>query len=252
MTILPFDCESFPNWSLTWGTYDQTVIKVMKRRMICSIAWLSYPNGKVQTMALPDFKGYTPEKWTNREMMRCFKNDILNKQDIVIAHNVDEFDDKMVNSDLFLNKLGSPRDHRTIDTLKILRARMRLNSNRLGDVCEELGIGKKLKNPGIEMWIGCMRGDRESWKQMRSYNAHDVNPLLVGLYEHVRPWIRNHPNLCVDQAVACCPACKCTKLSSDGWRYTQTCGYIRMICKSCFFRFRKVPIGKSGKFTYRP
>ena len=252
MNILPFDCESFPNVGLTWGTWDQKVIKVLKRRMICSIAWTWYPKGKVETLCLPDIAGYDPKKWTNKILMRAFKNEVLNKADIAIAHNLAEFDDKMVNTDLFLNKLGAPRPHRQIDTLKVLRGRMRLNSNRLDDVCQELWIGKKVKHPGIEMWIGCMEGDRESWKMMRKYNAHDVNPLLVGLYEHVRPWILNHPNLGVTLKDKCCPSCGHKVLKAWSWTYTQAGAYQRMFCFGCRSWCKKVMIGKQGDFVYRP
>lgn len=263
MNILAFDCESFPNVGLTWGTWDQKVLKVLKRRMICSIAWTWYPKGKVETMALCDMPGYDPDSYMrnllsgkpdysdNKKLMRAFKNEVLNKADIAIAHNLAEFDDKMVNTDLFLNNLGAAADHRQIDTLKVLRSRMRLNSNRLDDVCQELGIGKKLKHPGLEMWIGCMAGDRECWKMMRRYNAHDVDPLLVGLYEHVRPFITNHPNVSVDSGSPGCPSCGHKSLSSDGWRYTQARAYRRMNCRACQSRCKMVT-RKDGSFYYCP
>lgn len=250
MKILLYDCESFPNVSLTWGTYKQQVIKVVKRRMVCSIAWMWYPEGKVETLALPDIPGYDPSAWNNSGLMKRFKDEVLNKADVAVAHNIDEFDDKMVNSDLFLNKLGSPTPHRTVDTLKVLHQRMRLNSNRLNDVCQELGIGKKVKHPGIEMWEGCMAGDAESWKLMRKYNAHDVKPLLSGLYEHVRPWVRNHPNMGVDSKIPCCPSCKNPVLTAWSWHHTQTGSYQRMFCKSCHSWCKRLKIRE--QWIYRP
>lgn len=250
MNLLAFDCESFPNVGLTWGTWEQKVIKVLQRRMICSIAWTWYPKIKVETLCLPDIAGYNPKKWTNKILMRTFKNEVLNKTDIAIAHNLAEFDDKMVETDLFLNKLGAAPVHRQIDTLKVLRSRMRLNSNRLDDVCQELGIGKKIQHPGIEMWIGCMRGDRECWKMMRKYNAHDVNPLLTGLYEHIRPWIRNHPNLSVDTVRPGCPSCGHPVLKSWSYHYTQAGRYQRMFCMGCNSWCKRVIV--KGKSVYRP
>ena len=262
MTILPFDCESFPNVGLAWGTWDQKIIKVLMRRMICSISWAWYPKAKVETMALCDVPGYNPDRYwrgvlsgkpdytDSKKLMRMFKNEVLKKTDIAIAHNLDEFDDKMVNTDLFLNKLGSASPHRNIDTLKVLRSRMRLNSNRLDDVCQELGIGKKLKHPGIEMWIGCMRGDRECWKMMRRYNAHDVNPLLVGLYEHIRPWMRQHPNIGVGEPYPSCPSCGHKALKPDGYRHTNSCSYRKMICLKCRSWCKGMTV--KGKLIYRP
>lgn len=262
MKILPFDTESFPNIGLTWGTWDQKVIKVLKRRLICSISWSWYPTKERHTLALCDMPGYDPERYmrslftgeedpANKQLIRAFAK-VRAKADIAIGHNIDEFDDPMVNTDVFLNKLKAiPQDARTIDTLKVLRRRMRLNSNKLDDVCEQLGIGKKLKHPGIEMWLGCMRGEAKYWDWMKRYNAHDVDPLLVGLYEHVRPWIKNHPNLSADSESPCCPSCGHTRLSAWSWMYTQTGAYQRMRCQSCASFCRRIK-RKDGSFIYRP
>lgn len=224
------------------------MIKVLKRRMACSISWQWYPKKKVEVIALPDYGGYNPVIWDNRKMIKEF-GQVLAEADVVVGHNVDEFDDKMVNTDIFLNHLPVPPPHRTIDTLKVLRGRFRLNSNKLGDVCEELGIGKKLPHQGFATWEGCMNGDPKAWDTMRRYNKHDVSPLLRGLYEFERPWIRNHPNMAVGLSMRC-PTCKHPELSSDGWRYTQSLAYIRMICHACRSRCKKVPKGKG--WVYLP
>jgi len=251
MNLLALDSESFPNVGLTWGTWDQRVIKVIHRRMVCSISWQWLGNKKVENMALPDFRGYHPDEKNNRKMMLAFKREVLSKADVVIGHNLVEFDDKMVNTDMFLEHIGPAAPHRAIDTLKICRERLRLNSNKLDDVCEELGIGKKLKHPGIEMWEGCMRGDPRMWSWMRRYNNHDVAPLLTGLYEHVRPWMRRHPNVSIDQAVPGCPTCGAAPahMKHDGMRHTQAMSYRKAFCTKC--RSWCMGVTVRGKTAYR-
>ncbi len=245
--VLLFDVESFPNEGWTWGVWDQKVIKVIKRKMICSIAWSWYPNRTRHVLALPDFDGYDPKDRNNRELMKAFSR-VIDKSDVAIGHNINEFDDKSVNSDVFLNKLDALPDHLTIDTLKVLRSRFNLNSNRLDDVCQELGIGKKLKHPGFKLWEDCMAGVPSAWKKMKAYNQHDVDPLLRGLYEHLRPWIRNHPNM--GDGGACCPKCTSPKLKPWSHHHTLKLSYQRMWCMGCRSWIKKIKSSRGG-FVYR-
>lgn len=256
MKLLEVDCESFPNVGLTWGTWDQKVIEVLRRRMVCSISWKWLGDQKVEHMALPDFYGYpnwidNPDPGGNTKMVRAFRREVLAKADVVIGHNLVEFDDKMIATDMFLNHIAPAAPHRVIDTLKECRMRFRLNSNRLDDVCEELGIGKKLKHPGIKMWKGCMRGDERMWSWMRRYNNHDVFPLLDGLYGHLRPWIRRHPNVSIDKPVAGCPSCGAAPahIKHDGVRHTQAMSYKKAFCTKC--RSWCMGVTVRGKLMYR-
>lgn len=248
MNILLFDAESFPNEGWTWGTWEQKVIEVIERRMICSIAWQWYPSKEKHVMALPDFPGYDHRIRTNKALMQAFAKE-LGKADVAVGHNINQFDDPMVNTDMLLNKIAPPSPHRTIDTLQVCRYRFRLNSNRLGDVCQELGIGKKVDHPGFKMWKGCMRGDPASWALMKKYNLADVDPLLRGLYEHIRPWMTRHPNLGVDKTYPSCPSCGHKSLKPDGWRHTQACSYRKMLCMKCRSWCKGMVV--RGKLVYR-
>ena len=229
--ILLYDVESFPNEGWTWGTWDQKVIKVRKRRMVCSIAWQWYPSHEKHVLALPDLPGYDPKKRTNVRLIKEFSK-VLDQADIAVGHNIDQFDDPMVNTDILLNKLIPPMPHRSVDTLKFCRYKFRLNSNRLGDICEELGIGKKLKHPGFQMWEDCMAGKDAAWKVMKKYNAWDVDPLLRGLYEHIKPWMSNHPALKVRGDVAC-SLCQSKRLQSRGMRTNRTGKVPTYQCQDC-------------------
>ncbi len=259
MNLLAFDSESFPNVGLTWGTWDQRVIKVLKRRMVCSISWQWLGKKNVEHMALPDFGGYVkggllmPDAWIGHSvrMMRAFKAQVLSKCDVAIAHNLAEFDDKMVATDMLIGKVSPAAPHRQIDTLRECRQHFRLNSNKLDDVCEELGIGKKLKHPGIEMWTGCMDGDPRMWNWMYKYNNHDVAPLLTGLYAHLRPWMRRHPNVGVENTHACCPSCAAHEryIKTDGMRHTQALSYKKSLCTKCKSWCMGVVV--KGKLRYR-
>lgn len=250
LKVLLYDTESFPNIGYTWGAYDQNVIKIARARMVCSVAWQWYPAKETRVLALCDLPGYSPEKPDNKALIKMFGK-VISEADVVVGHNVDEFDNPMVNTDLIKHGEIAPPRHRTIDTLKLLRTRFRFNSNKLDDVCQELGIGKKVPHEGFGLWERCMKGDLKAWAKMKQYNRHDVDPLLRGLYERLRSWYRNHPNLSLAEPRPCCPFCKHPVLSSDGWRHTQAQSYRRMICQKCHSRSKMIK-KPDGSFVYRP
>lgn len=255
LNILLYDVECFPNLSWTWGIFEQNVIKVVRPRIICSIAWQWYPSTETHVLALPDFRSYDPKAWAqgryiwdpavwnNRELIRAFAPEIQ-RADVVVGHNMALFDDRRLNTDVARLKLEAPPHHRAIDTLQVLRRRFDFNSNRLDDICQELGIGRKLPHPGFSMWERCMAGDPQAWAWMKRYNRHDVNPLLRGLYEFLRPWIPNHPNMNVVAGIRNCPTCGSKNLRSDGWRYTQAKKYQRLRCKDCLAPAQGVMVNK--------
>lgn len=259
LKIMLVDVECFPNLSWTWGTFEQNVIKVVRPRMLCSIAWQWYPSSETSVLALPDFPDYDrkawaagrwihdPLLWNNQSLIRAFSEKIR-QADVVVGHNVEMFDDRRLNTDVARLKLEAPPYHRAIDTLKVLRRRFDFNSNRLDDICQELAIGRKLPHPGFSMWERCIFGDMSAWALMKRYNRHDVNPLLRGLYEFLRPWIPNHPNNAATDGTPCCPVCRGKHMKPEGWRYTQAGKYQRFICRDCHSWSRGVVVRKALHF----
>ncbi len=248
MKILLFDIESSPNIGYTWGRYEQTVIEFIKERQAICISWSWYPDPKVYVLALPDFPGYKKNPDSNKALISAFHKEI-SKADIAIGHNIDKFDDPMVNTDFIVNGLPPPPPHRTIDTLQIARRRFRFNGNRLGDLGSRLGLGKKVKHWGFELWRRCLAGDMKAWALMKRYNVGDVR-LLRKVYLKLRPWMKNHPNLSVEDGSRCCPTCRSKDLKPWSWMYTQSGKYQRHICKSCGNWCKAVMV--KGGVVFRP
>lgn len=230
--VLLYDVEIFPGLGYTWGRYEQTVIKFERETMVCSVAWKWLGSKQTFCRILPDYPTYRRRPFDNRMLIREFSRELA-KADITIAHNGDRYDDRVVNGDMWKLGIRPTRPRFTIDTLKIARRRFRLSSNRLSDLAEMLGVGKKISHPGFEMWDGCMKGDRASWRLMRKYNKHDVDPLLEGVYEKMRPWISNHPDLSNWTRIRSCPACESKRQESRGWHYTQQGRRPRYMCRDC-------------------
>ena len=154
--------------------------------------------------------------------------ELINKADIVIAHNGNEFDIKKANVRFIKHGLLPPADFKTIDTLKVARKYFNFNSNSLNDLGIFLGVGGKIK-VDKSVWLGCLNGDPLAWKKMRRYNRRDMT-LLYDVYMRLRPWITDHPNFSLTGG---CPKCGSSKLHQRGYGITRTGKYPRYQCQQC-------------------
>lgn len=221
MKILLFDIETSPLISYTWGTFDQNVIKVKNEWTLLSFAfkWLGEKEVTCYTR-----KGEKSDKHLTRKLWA-----IMDKADLIIAHNGDAFDIKKAQAKFLEHKLPPTRPFKTLDTLKVARQRFKLTSNRLDDLGELLGLGRKLHTGGFDLWLGCMADKPESWKIMAKYNKQDV-VLLEKVYLELRPWAKTH--IAIHRgASGKCPRCD-QKLS--------------MLAKRCFACNGNIIANKAG------
>ena len=117
--------------------------------------------------------------------------------------------------------------------MKVARKHFFFNSNKLTYLCEILGIGKKIKTGGIDLWTSCMNGDMKAWAKMKKYNKHDV-VITEKLYLLLRPWVTNHPNRALmDGKERACPTCSSSKVIKNGFIYSRVGIYQKWICKNC-------------------
>lgn len=178
------------NMAYVWGKYEQDVIEYHKEwYMIAFCAkWLG---GKTIVRGLDDYLGYKPYSEDDSKLVKELW-ELFNEADIIIAHNGDKFDIRKSNTRFIENGLTPPSPYKTIDTKKIAKRYFGFNSNNLDDLGKRLGVGRKLKHEGFDLWLGCLKGDSRAWKKMKKYNRQDVL-LLERIYLKLRPWITNHP-----------------------------------------------------------
>lgn len=235
MRIFKFDLETSPNIAYTWGKYDQNVPEFLEEWKILSFAY-QWNDESVKCYGLPDFPLYRKDKKSDEQLVRKLY-DLMEQADVVVAHNGDDFDIKRANARFLFYGLNPPHHFKSVDTLKILRRHFSFNSNKLDDVSQLLGFGKKVKHEGIGLWIKCLAGDRKAWRAMKKYNSQDV-VLLHKLYKYLLPWIDNHPNYNLyDGAINKCPNCG-KKLVKAGFYYTNSNRYQSYRCYACGARPR--------------
>lgn len=223
MKIILLDIETSPNLAYVWGKYEQDVIEYESEwDLLC---WtVKELEGKSLTRGLCDVKN---EKQLVKELWEQ-----LNEADVVIAHNGDQFDLKKANAKFSFYRFSPPKPYKTVDTLKVARKYFGFNSNKLNDLGKHLDLGVKVETGGFKLWRGCMEGGKESWRNMKKYNAQDVL-LLEKVYLHFRPWIENHPNITLDATLKACPACGSPNLIRRGFRYLKSTIAPQYSCNDC-------------------
>lgn len=230
--ILLYDLETAPCIGFTWGRWEQDVIEFISERQIISVAWKWLGEKKVHVKALPDFPEYKKNPKNNRQLVKMLHG-LFEEADVTVGHNVIDFDDKVANTDFLLSELPPPPPHKAVDTLRALRSKFALSSNKLGDACQRMGIGKKVPHPGFKMWLGCLNGEPWAWSLLRRYNRGDV-ALLEKLYLRIRPWMSDHPFMIpTDRAHFACPRCEGKKLQGRGFVRNKTGERQRFQCQDC-------------------
>jgi hypothetical protein len=100
--------------------------------------------------------------------------DLMYSTDIIAGHNVDAYDIKRANTRFLLNGIAPVIDKKTVDTLRVARSKFAFESNRLGEICKELGLRDKDDITDAD-WQKIVRtGDKKTLKKVSDYCVGDV------------------------------------------------------------------------------
>lgn len=232
--ITVLDIETASIQAHVWGLWQQNVgLNMIKEDWrILSFASKELGNPEVT---------YIEARVANQEkkLLRAIWN-VLNKSDIVVAHNGKKFDLKKINARLIANGFGPYSPVKVVDTLLEVRKVAAFTSNKLEYLTGLLTSEKKLKHgkfPGFELWKECLAGNPEAWDEMKEYNIQDIVS-LEELYLLLRPWMAEHPNLGNyqdndDKDTPVCPKCGGRHLHKRGVQRTQVGQYQRYQCLDC-------------------
>lgn len=246
---LIYDIETAPIIGTVWGKYEQNLIwSIQDWYMLCfAYKWLG--EKKTYVIAQNDFKGYKPPTDDDLNVVSALHH-LFDEADIIVAHNGNSFDQKKTQARFIYHKLGPPSPYQQVDTKLVARRYFNFTSNKLDDLGEFFGVGKKLKTDA-DLWKNCMAGDEKAWKKMKKYNIQDVI-LLEKVYLAMRPWDTQHPNLAnLAGRPEICPRCGKNKgFWAQGKRYTKTGSYQRYQCLACGSYVSKRSMIKGDKPEY--
>lgn len=222
MRILLYDIETSPLICYTWGLWNQNAAMLKEDWKLLTVAYKWLNGGAVKGLSRLDYR-------SEKDMVKAVWS-LFDEADVIIAHNGNSFDQKKMNAKFMEHGLTPPAPYKQLDTKIILKRYARFTSNSLDPICNKMGMGRKVKHDGIELWDACMQGNRKAYKTMMKYNKQDV-VLLEKLYLRLRPWIDNHPN--VSPTKRACPKCGSDRLKSHGIQRNKTTSYRRLLCKRC-------------------
>ena len=233
--ILILDIETMATLAWVWAAFDTNIIDVQAHGYLLSFAYKWAGDSKVYVSGLDDY----PQIFKKDKDFPQSRNDkalledlsyVMNRADIIVAHNGQAFDLKTINARLVANNLPPLRPFRVFDTLLELRKNAKFISNKLDNVSHELGIGRKMEHEGFPLWLACAKGDPAAWKKMKAYNQHDI-VLLEELYYRLRPYSKMHPN--VNRELGRCRKCGSSNIKQEGFVYTNFRRKAREYCFDC-------------------
>lgn len=235
--ILMLDIETSPTASWVWGRWKQNIYQdqVIQESFILSYAakWL-YDIDIISEVL-------TVDEVFSEDDSRLIESlsDIMDKADIIVAHNGQKFDIPIVNTRMLFHKIDQPSPYKIVDTLRIAKSKFRFPSNKLDSICQYLGIQGKIDTGGFLLWKGFLNGDLECITKMQEYNINDII-ILEEVYLKLVSWA-NTPNLQIytDITKVSCPSCLSDKvIKTKKFYYTNVNKYEVYKCKDCGKSFR--------------
>lgn len=248
--FIVYDIETAPRVGLFFGnTWNANIAKVTDEGYVMGFSWK--PIGKsVKSCYIWDFKLYKKDPTNDIEVVKKWIE--IAGGNIMIGHNSRSFDDKVMMARVIKHRLPQPEPFITIDTKADLKRVSRNDSNKLDDLGENYGIGRKKDTGGIELWHECMKGDKKAQAKMVRYCEQDVK-LTEKLYKHIKPYIKNPAMNVIQDNPTGCPNCGVSgNMQRRGYKYTATQKYQLYWCKACdTYPRSRTPMPQAHKMEYK-
>lgn len=254
--VLLLDIETAPIIAHCWSLWENNVsldqIVSDWHILSWSAKWLGDAPNKIMYADQSKAKDIKDDKVILQKIWN-----LLDEADVIIGQNSKKFDQKKLNARFVIHGMQPPSSYKHVDTLEIAKKHFAFTSNKLAYMSEKLNKKyKKLKHkkfPGHEMWVECLKGNKEAWRCMEKYNKYDVLA-LEETYQSLMPW-DNTINFNVyhdDTTIKC--HCGSTEFHNNGYAYTASGKFQRYKCIKCGSetRGRVNLLSKEKKASLRP
>lgn len=163
---------------------------------------------------------------------RCW--DAYDHADIVVGHNIDGFDTKHLNEAWWEAGLGAPSPYRSVDTLKVARAKLGAESKTLQSLLTRIGLQGKTDKYNVQMARQACAGHTPSQRRLRGYNVGDIHA-TEALYDALKGWNPSHPHMGLYSGEErSCYQCGSTDLVATGQTSkTPRTAYANFRCADC-------------------
>jgi len=226
MRLLTIDIETRPMESRHWGLWGQNIgINQIQRPdgLLCFAAQFS-----------GERKVHFHAQWTDgeRDMVKAAHR-LFDEADVVMGWNSDRFDIPWLERCFIEQRLHAPSPFKRYDLMKQVKKHARLPSYKLDFVAGWLGVGRKVRTGGYDLWDDVLQGDPKAQAKMRRYNIQDTR-LTGEVFEDLRArgWASAPVNHAMHGAHVC-PHCGGDHLQARGYQEGLTRTYKRWFCRDC-------------------
>lgn len=231
--VLLLDLETKPIRAFVWDIWEINVAlnQIEEDWSILSYAAKWLDSDKMYYEDVSKQKDLTDDKHI---MAGLFE--LLDEADIIITQNGKSFDEKRFNSRFLKHGLGQPSSYKHIDTKRLAKKHFHMTSYGLDYMAKYLKTKhQKLthaKFPGQALWTECLKCNKEAWKEMKTYNIHDVL-VLQDVYNKLAPWDDSiNWNVYTDDCDIKC-SCGSTNFRNKGYHYEKLGMFRRWKCLDC-------------------
>jgi DNA polymerase III epsilon subunit-like protein len=170
--VLIYDLETSPNIGWFWRAgYKQNIQpnQIIKERAIICVSYKWQGEDEVYNLTWD-------KNQCDKFLIEQFV-EVLNEADLIVAHNGDQFDLKWLKTRALFHRIPMLPNYKQFDTLKLAKAKLYLNSNRLDYISKFLGFEGKIQTTP-DLWNKVvMLNDRNAMKDMLDYCDEDVRQL---------------------------------------------------------------------------
>lgn len=212
--------------------HHETVIREPRTTIVCA-KWYDRP----EIIRLTE--------WDKGGRARFLKNvhALMASADIIVGHNILNADIPWLEGDLYFPRIGHKHTpnlpplppFKTVDTLRVARQfKSGVAFKSLNALCEILGIPAKTDVYDRDAMDRAVNGSTEDRERLTEYCAGDVIA-TQGLYDWMRPHIKNHPALFVDgkDKLTVCNRCGSETLPTAKRYVASVLSYSMRKCTNC-------------------
>lgn len=225
--ILTIDIERLPGLVTRWDQRGSSFVSWKQfKEYPSTLCWAARWLGNVGRDSM-----MFEAAWKNRERMVQRSWELFDAADAVVTFNGDRFDIPKLRGDWIKAGLKPPRPYKSIDLYREVK-KFGFLSNSLDHTSQELGLIGKQGQYSEEVAFAAMLGNREAQREMRMYNAADVE-VTEQLHERLLGWMPTHPHLGRASEMSC-NQCGSESLTEQPVRYRAVVLTYRMYrCDDC-------------------
>lgn len=212
----------------------------IKHRQFCTNAsWKWESQVSVQSVSVLSDKKQFKKDFRNDKVCAVAMHKVMSHADVIVAHNLDQFDLPMLNVIFELYGLGPIPENKMIDTLKAARRHFRYAGNGLDDLLKFFGHEGKADKPD---WVSLTEGDVGQIKKSIKYCNIDVLGLEI-VFKRIRPFMKNLTKIRDKKelnhyGITCCDACGSKRLHNKTLGGAGNKIYPRVRCAECMHEMK--------------